>query len=154
TTTRICAAWIEKLNSALVASDAAGAAALFGEECYWRDLIALTWNIRTVEGRDAIAAMLKATIPAVHPFNFKISEDAREFQGFVETWFTFETAQARGIGHLRLKNGTGFTILTTMTELKGFEERKGASREHGVVHGAIRNRETWLARKTAEEAAL
>lgn len=154
TATRICADWIEKLNSALVAGDAAGAAALFGEECFWRDLIALTWNIRTVEGRDAIATMLKATIPAVHPFNFKISEEAREFQDFVETWFTFETAQARGVGHLRLKNGTGFTILTTMTELKGFEERKGASREHGVVHGAIRNRETWLARKTAEEAAL
>ncbi len=152
--TKISAAWIEELNAALVARDAIAAAALFGEECYWRDLIALTWNIRTAEGRDAIANMLKATIPAVHPFNFKISEEAREFQDFIEAWFTFETSQSRGIGHLRLKNGMGFTLLTTMTELKGFEERKGATREHGVVHGAIRDRETWLARKTAEEAEL
>ena len=152
--TKTSTAWIEQLNAALVAGDADAAAALFGEECYWRDLIALTWNIRTVEGRDAIAEMLRATIPAVSPFNFKISEEAREFQGFTEAWFTFETVQARGLGHLRLKNGMGFTILTTMTELKGFEERKGTTREHGVIHGAIRNRETWLARKTAEETAL
>ena len=39
-------------------------------------------------------------------------------------------------GHLRLKDGKGYTLLTTMTELKGHEERRGATRETGIVHGA------------------
>ena len=35
------------------------------------------------------------------------------------------------------------TLLTTAQELKGHEERKGPTRELGVVHGAVQNRETW-----------
>jgi putative flavoprotein involved in K+ transport len=41
-----------------------------------------------------------------------------------------------------------------MTELKGFEEKKGASRAKGVQHGALPNRQTWLERKTQEAAEL
>jgi len=41
-----------------------------------------------------------------------------------------------------------------MTELKGFEEEKGASRAKGVQHGAFPNRQTWLERKTQEAAEL
>jgi putative flavoprotein involved in K+ transport len=152
--TKTASAWLAKLNAALDAQDASAAAALFAEECYWRDLIALTWNIRTFEGRDAIAAMLQSAIPAIGPRNFTITGKVQETDRFIEAWFAFETTQARGVGHLRLKGGLGFTILTTMTELKGHEERKGPSREHGVVHGAIRDRETWLARKTADEEEL
>ena len=39
--------------------DAAGAAALFTDDGYWRDLVSFTWNIVTLEGRPAIADMLK-----------------------------------------------------------------------------------------------
>jgi putative flavoprotein involved in K+ transport len=41
-----------------------------------------------------------------------------------------------------------------MVELKGFEEKRGPSREKGVVHGADKARQTWLERKQQEEAEL
>ena len=43
--------WLERFGEALEQGDAAGAAELFAPESYWRDLVAFTWNIRTVEGR-------------------------------------------------------------------------------------------------------
>ena len=56
--------WLQRFDEALTAGDAAAAAELFGEDSYWRDLIAFTWNIKTVEGRGGIAAMLDATLRA------------------------------------------------------------------------------------------
>ena len=60
-------AWLEQFAAALSRRDAAGAAALFGPEAYWRDLIAFTWNIRTFENVAAIEAMLKATLASTAP---------------------------------------------------------------------------------------
>src|SRR5487761_1794894 len=50
------AAWLAKFEEVLTAGDPAGVAALFAADCYWRDLIAFTWNIRTFEGRAPAAA--------------------------------------------------------------------------------------------------
>ena len=146
--------WLAKLEAALRRKDATTAASLFGTECYWRDLVSFTWNIRTLEGREAIAAMLKAVLGRVKPGNFSIAGEAERKGDAVEAWFTFETAVARGTGHLRLKNGAGYTLLTTMDELKGFEERKGRTRELGIVHGATRQRVIWSEQRAVEEQDL
>src|SRR3546814_4028050 len=45
---------------------------------------------------------------------------------------SFETAVARGRGHVRLRNGKCWTLLTTMAELKGHEEPKGERRDMGA----------------------
>jgi len=45
-------------------------------------------------------------------------------------------------------------LLTALTELKGFEEKQGATRENGAEHGAHRHRKSWLERKSREEAEL
>ena len=128
------------------AGDTAAAAALFTEDCYWRDLIAFTWNIKTLEGRAAIAEMLDETLPRVQPGNWKITdgEEPAEAGGVIESWIDFETAAGRGHGHLRLRDGRCWTLLTTLYELKGHEERHGPSRPKGVEHGAHRARTTWL----------
>ena len=44
-------AWLSKFEAALSKSDTKAAAALFADECYWRDLVSFTWNIMTLEGR-------------------------------------------------------------------------------------------------------
>jgi hypothetical protein len=66
-------AWLSKFGDALAAGDPAAAAGLFTEDCYWRDLIAFTWNIKTLEGRAEIAGMLEETLPWVQPGNWKIT---------------------------------------------------------------------------------
>ena len=37
------------------------AAALFATDSYWRDLVAFTWNITTVEGRAGVTDLLEHT---------------------------------------------------------------------------------------------
>ena len=66
-----------------------------------------------------------------------------------EAWIGFETAVGRGSGHLRLRDGKAWTLLTTLYELRGFEEPKGPGRPRGVEHGAERDRLSWLERRGA-----
>jgi putative flavoprotein involved in K+ transport len=153
--TTAAARWLERFADALEKGHLTAATNLFVAECLWRDLLAFTWNIKTVEGRAAISAMLSATLARVRPSRFAIEGEATgTADGVIEAWFTFETGAGRGKGHLRLKGEGCWTLLTTLSELKGFEERKGATRELGVTHGAIRNRKSWLEQKRDEETAL
>jgi putative flavoprotein involved in K+ transport len=146
--------WLRRLERAIAAKDAAGAAKLFGDDCYWRDLVSLTWNITTAEGRDAIERMLKRTIPGTKPHDFRIDGEANEAGGVVDSWFTFETRAGRGKGLVRLINGKAWTMMTTLQELKGYEEAKGPTRPKGVEHGAFRGRETWAESRAREQAEL
>ena len=146
--------WLEKFGAALEESRIGDAAAMFGEESYWRDLISFTWNIKTLEGRGEIAAMLAATLPHIHPGQWRLEGEAWAAHGMIEAWFTFETAVARGRGHLRLKGEECWTLLTTMVELKGHEEKKDATRIKGVDHGLVKGRKNWLERRREEESSL
>ena len=145
---------LDRLNAALEAKDAAAVAALFEADGYWRDLVAFTWNIRTLEGRHEIAAMLAAQLPAIRPRGFTITpgEAAEDGGGFQQAWIDFETEAGRGHGHIRIREGQIWTLLTTLKELKGAEERRGPTRPKGVAHGAFQDRKTW-AETRAEEAA-
>ncbi|WP_194723715.1 NAD(P)/FAD-dependent oxidoreductase [Noviherbaspirillum malthae] len=148
------AGWLEHFDAALKQQDIDAALALFQDDCYWRDLVTFTWNIKTLEGKDDIRAMLHATLAKTAPSNWKLEEQASEADGVVEAWLTFETEVARGRGHLRLKNGKAWTLLTTMAELKGHEEKKGPNRIKGAEHGVHRNRQSWLEKRRQEEAEL
>jgi len=154
TPTDRASSWLSAFAAALARSDAAGAAALFDADSHWRDLVAFTWNIKTTEGRDAIAAMLKATLPSAKPSSWKLDGEASEKDGVVDAWFTFETAVAWGRGHVRLKGDKAWTLLTTAQELKGFEEKKGRRRWNGAEHGVHPGRKNWLEQKTEDEATL
>src|SRR5580698_8713141 len=147
-------AWLEKFGAALEESRIGDAAAMFGQECYWRDLISFTWNIKTLEGRGEIEAMLAATLPSTRPCRWRIEGEAWVAHGMIEAWFAFETSIARGKGHLRLKGDQCWTLLTTMAELKGHEEKKSARRIKGVDHGLAKGRKTWLERRREEESSL
>ena len=70
--------WLAKLNAALQNNDSQQAAELFAEESYWRDFVSFTWNLKTMEGRAEIAAMLDATLDAVKPANWALDGDATE----------------------------------------------------------------------------
>jgi putative flavoprotein involved in K+ transport len=138
--------WLAGFASALKRSDIDAATALFADECYWRDLVAFTWNIVTLESRSAISDMLKARLSDVKPESFQLAGRPG--------WFTFETARGRGTGHLRLKDGKAWTFFTALMALKGFEEKKGPTREHGTQHGAFKDRVTWTDRRRADAREL
>ncbi len=135
--------WLEKFNGALSRGERRVITELFGEECYWRDLLAFTWNIRTMHGRGEIRVMLETTLDRLQPIHFTLAEPPVEVDDMVEAILAFKTATARGTAHLRLRNGAAFTLLTMMESLIGHEEHAGPRRPRGVVHGAVAHRRTW-----------
>ncbi len=147
-------AWLNDFETALKSGDVGAVTALFDDDCYWRDLVSFTWNIKTMEGKAQISDMLKATLGKVKPSDWKLAEEATGDEAMTEAWITFETAVSRGKGQLRLKNGKCWTLLTTMVELKGHEEKKGPARIKGVEHGAKKNRENWAEAREREAKEL
>ena len=146
--------WLNTFEAALDATDIGAVLNLFDDECYWRDLVSFTWNIKTCEGKDQIAEMLRAQLDHVKPTKWQVEGEATGDEAMTEAWITFETATARGRGQVRLKNQKCWTLLTTMVELKGHEERKGTTRSMGVTHGAFKDRETWAERMEREAKEL
>jgi putative flavoprotein involved in K+ transport len=146
--------WLTSFEEALAEGDADGAAELFGSDSYWRDLVAFTWNLKTVEGPEGVRDMLSETLEHVKPHGFHTTEEPAEADGVTEAWIAFETAAGRGSGLLRLRDGKAWTLLTTLYELRGFEEPKGPGRPRGVEHGADRDRLSWLERRAKEAAEL
>jgi len=147
---------LDKFGAALAAGDIDKAAECFQEDCYWRDLVTFTWNLKTMEGRDQIRAMLKGQLPNIKPSHWQIAEgeDATESDGLIESWISFETGVARGYGHIRLKDGKIWTLLTTMAELKGHEEKAGFTRPLGAKHGHGKGRKSWQEERDEEASEL
>jgi putative flavoprotein involved in K+ transport len=116
--------WLEDFEGAL-ARGAQAAAAQFAPECYWRDVLAFTWDIRTHEGREAIGEMLAARLAGVRPRGFSVW-GAPTADPESEAWFSFQSAAGRGLGHVRLRDGRAWTLLTALRSLDGFPERPGA----------------------------
>src|SRR5215207_1999902 len=146
--------WLADFGDALAQRDVDRAAGMFGEQSFWRDLIAFTWNIVTVEGPAGVADLLTETLDRTDPTNWTVTEPATEAGGVTEAWIGFETAVGRGKGHLRVRDGKAFTLLTTLYELKGHEEPTFGRRPKGAEHGVNRERETWLDRRERESREL
>ena len=149
-------AFLARFEAALASGDIDAAVSLFAEDCYWRDLVSFTWNIRTMEGRDQVRDMLTSCLAAVKPSNWHVAsgEAATEADGVAEAWISFETDVARGYGLIRLKDGLIWTLLTTMVELKGFEEKAGFTRPMGAKHGVHVGAKSWKEEREEEASAL
>jgi hypothetical protein len=64
--------WLAQFETALQKPRGDPLAALFHGNSYWRDVLALTWHIVTVNGADTIGAELKARWHRVQPRGFHI----------------------------------------------------------------------------------
>ncbi len=146
--------WLKKFDQALRIGDINAVVDLFDEDSYWRDLIIFTWNIKTFEGQRAIMEMLRACLVDVQPMNWTIQGEATETADRIEGWLKFDTSVARGHGYIRLKGDKCWTLLTSMMELKSFEEKRGSTREVGVQFGTVEKRQTWAECKAREESEL
>ncbi|MES1950988.1 monooxygenase protein [Salinisphaera sp. S4-8] len=148
---------LNRLDEALTQHDIDAVLALFASECYWRDMLTFTWNIKTAEGKSGIRDMLESCLDQAQPHDWSLDEREVVTQtddGVIEAWIVFETAVARGSGFMRIKDGHIWTLLTTMTELKGYEEPMGDSRPLGAKHGDDQGKPTWKEEREQELASL
>jgi cation diffusion facilitator CzcD-associated flavoprotein CzcO len=142
TVATIAESWLAQFEGALAAPGRARLETLFHADSYWRDVLALTWHIQTVSGSDAIVRELGIHAGRARPAGFTIDLQrtaprnvTRAGTDAIEAIFSFETAQGRGSGVVRLTpdviDGNAFkawTLLTSLDEIKGHEERLGRSR--------------------------
>jgi putative flavoprotein involved in K+ transport len=157
--------WLDAFGSALEEGDSAAVAGLFVKDGWLRDRLALTWDLRTLHGRDKIQQLLEDRIGVARLSNVELDpalEPVLVDEGEGLTWlqasFTFESEVGRGRGFVRLVEDEeestvgAWTALVELRELKGFEEPQGARRPHGASHGAERGSENWLDRRQRKEA--
>ena len=150
----IAKSWLAGFSNTLAESPRKAVEGFFLEESYWRDLLAFTWNIKTMEGRDAVADMLEATFASASPEGWRVSGEAEADGDTIEAWFAFDTAVARCEGIVRLREGRCWTMFTAVRELKAFPEKKGTARPLGVRHRADPERETWSEKRRREQVEL
>jgi len=144
--------WIEQFGAAWSAGDPARLRGLFGDSCFWRDIVAFTFDIRTLEGRDAILPFLMESPEACRAPSWRrvaSSLDSEEVG-----LFEFETVQGRGRGVLRLSAGRCLTLFTCLEELKGFEEPKGRRRPDGSECDVLHPGANWKDLIEIEQASL
>ncbi|QUD89617.1 flavin-containing monooxygenase [Phenylobacterium montanum] len=144
--------WLAEFEKALTSGEAARSAELFEPDGFWRDFVAFTWNLLTLEGRSAIRGMLEATTEARRSRNWRVVDTAASSgqEGFV----SFDTALGRGTGYVRLKQGRCWTLFTTLQDLTGFEQHVGRHRRKGPTLDPRHPQWNWLDTRKAEQARI
>src|SRR5260221_5421104 len=111
--------WLARSEAALASRDEAALRSLFRADGHWRDVLALTWDIRTLSGADAIVPALKEVTALPSGFRTDPQRTAprlvtRAGEKCIEALFRFETAQALGSGVVRLSgdDAKAWTLLT------------------------------------------
>ncbi len=158
--------WLGKFETALSGTDDGALKHLFLADSYWRDAVALSWTLQTINGRDAILETLKVQAAREKPSNFVIAPDrapprkvTRAGTDCIEAIFDFETRTGRGDGIIRLipdaDDGNrlkAWTLLTALEELKGFEEQLGTNRPRGNAYSRDFRGPNWLDLRNASNA--
>ena len=156
--------WLAEFESALATADAAVLERLFHPDSYWRDVLALSWNLQTINGGKAILKELRIRAADAKPTGFRIDPDraaprriTRAGTHCIEAIFKFETSVGRGSGIIRLIPDAAdgdrlkaWTLLTELGELKGFEEQVGAERPRGEAYSRDFRGPNWLDLRKAE----
>ncbi|KWV53324.1 monooxygenase [Bradyrhizobium macuxiense] len=150
--------WLVQFEDALASPDDVLLKPLFHPDSHWRDVLALSWNIQTVNRGFAIIEELPAHARRSRPNCFRIDADRaaprrvmRAGTQAIEAIFKFETAIGRGHGIVRLipdaaddNRLKAWTLLTALEELKGFEEQQGHTRPRGKAYSRDFRGPNWL----------
>ena len=150
--------WLGDFASALTSGDTAAVAALFAGECYWRDILAFTWDLHTTAGAGAIARGLVAALQSVMPRNLEVASGrtppravTRAGTTCIEVIFTFETVVGRCVGVVRLvtEGGKprGWTLMTALDEIRGHEDPATGKRWQNVDWKRNFGGENWADRR-------
>jgi putative flavoprotein involved in K+ transport len=150
--------WLAQFEDALAKSDDGLLRSLFHRDSHWRDVLALSWKIQTINGADAVVKALGALADDAVPTGLAIDPHRRAPRRVmragteaIEAIFKFETKVGRGSGIIRLipdaASGNklkAWTLLTELGELKGFEEPLGARRPRGEAYSRDFRGPNWL----------
>ncbi|KAF8523192.1 hypothetical protein JB92DRAFT_2705437 [Gautieria morchelliformis] len=158
-TYEVAAGWLEAFSKAVASGDIDAVLVLFLEDGLWRDMLALTWTMRTIHGTSRIRKLLEARLAEakVDHIHLPTHRDKQpslfEVPGliWVQAFFDFETAVGVCSGIFRVvptANGQwkAHVMYTNMESLRGMPYKVGPLRSFEPNHGQ------WLDRRAKEAA--
>lgn len=162
--------WFAALETVLSKPADLKIASLFHEESWWRDMLALDWDMRTLHSAAEISEFLSTHQRKAWLSVFRIQEQGK-FQprwenvvdglSWISSMFFFETAFGQGTGMVRLTQGEdgcwrAYAMYTSLQELKGAEEPLGKKRPEGATEsmpGGLAGG-TWIERRARQKEFL
>jgi cation diffusion facilitator CzcD-associated flavoprotein CzcO len=154
--------WLERFADDLRSGVARRVASHFRDDGYLRDILALTWDYRTFAGPAEIQEGIESAPSAMWPRNLRCPPERiaprilrRSGRTVLEAYFDFDTAVGRGSAFVRLQldqpgnDGDAedprvWMMLTTLQEIRGFEERIGERRPEGTEFSYKFGGDNWL----------
>ena len=138
--------WFKEFTQAIESKDIDKAAELFLDDGFWRDMLAMTWNFRTFEGKQKIKSFLRDRLESSQLGNLTLDPLTVQLQqpypdlAWIQGIFSFETGIGKGTGVFRIVptasgDWKAHVMHTTLEELKGFPEQTGVNRNFVPNHG-------------------
>jgi cation diffusion facilitator CzcD-associated flavoprotein CzcO len=154
---RLAEDWLVAFEGALKSQDATRISALFHQDCHWRDVLAFTWHLTPLAGRDPIAARLAAEQARTDAHGFHLPPGRRAPRKVrrlgidsIEAIFEFKTRDGSGAGIIRLSPAPdaggamkAWLLSTTLEALDGHEEKIGANRPTGAAYSRNFGGDNW-----------
>ena len=151
---KIAQDWLSHFEKVLQSGKSNDLEDCFHLESHWRDLLAFTGTISPYEGAKEISLGLSSFQELAQAHSFRIIDKhaqprvvSRLGRPVIEAIFAFETKLGRGEGVVRLPEDsqkTAWTFLTTLSELKNFEEKVGLNRPSGEAYSRNFGGSNWL----------
>lgn len=153
---RLVTDWLKAFEAALEGRNAQAIGRLFVDDGHWRDILAFTWHLTPTLGGAAISERLAQRQAATEARGFRLAAGRtpprivkRLGVEVIEAIFAFETKVGRGHGVVRLLpassegSAKAWVLLTTLDELKGFEEKIGERRPTGAAYSRNFGGDNW-----------
>jgi hypothetical protein len=129
--------WLDTFSAAITQSNVGAVVDLFLEDGFWKDVIALTWDLRTFEGRKDITNLLDARLVATglcgvrlleEPLREPVLQKVFPDLAWVRFCFGFTTKHGKGTGVVYLvplpdSKWKAYSLLTCLDSLTEFPEK-------------------------------
>ena len=127
-------AWLRDFGAALASGETDRVAALFADDCHWRDILAFTWDLRATSGAASIAQRMATAIshngaarvgtcPGPHAAATCHARRRRHDRGDLRLrnlGWPLQRCRAPGLRSQRATRA--WTLMTTLDEIRGHED--------------------------------
>jgi cation diffusion facilitator CzcD-associated flavoprotein CzcO len=154
------AQWVRRIDEAVRSGRPEAVIVLLDPDAYWRDVLALTWDLHTFYGTAQIAEALGRTLPTARARRFALDDTmpprvvTRVGREVIEAVFRFETdgGHCRGVVSLTGSEAGPARAWTLLTELDRLARAPDAEAEAAPAAPAIRDfgAPSWSERRIAE----
>ena len=150
--------WLKQFEASLSKNMFDAAANLFVDQGQWRDLLAFTWHVQTMSGRQEILHTLQQTTPKAKPTGLSLAEERtpprvidRADTICIEAFIKLDTSWGPASGILRLiadedgpNSVKAWVLMTSLEEIRGHEEAVGDRRPSGENYSRSFGGDNWL----------